>query len=295
MNMSVTKTMRAFTKVTAGTIIFLSSLFTAAEAASIEFHFTGRLTVITADGSSIVTDNQSAGVFDPYGLQTPISSTFTYDTATGYGQAQNFLAPFDFLISGGTSVYDMSMQRIAGSNLMLGNMLINWAGSEGIPVSMIWDASGMLGAIDLAPGGLQANDVISGTNLLRNGQFVGDVGSAIPATDGFVHNGYTVNQGPAPLAMTTLDTSPTCLPNNNYWDDNCLFVNPSADGILGDDGIAGSQLTDGPFPGFNINFDLGSGNSLTVVSVSSVPVPGAVWLFGSGLISLVSFARRKKA
>jgi len=271
-------------------------LSTSVHATSIKFHFTGRLTVVSSDGNSIVTDNQSAGIFDPYGLQTPISSTFTYDTVTGYGQAQDFLAPFDFLIGGGTTVHDMSMQRIAGSNLMLGNMLINWAGTDGIPVSMIWDASGLLGAIDLAPGGIQANDVISGTNLLRNGQLVGDVGSAIPATDGFVHNGYTVNQGPAPLAMTTLDTNPTCLPNdNNYWDDNCLFVNPSADGILGDDGIAGSQLTDGPFPGFNINFDLGSGNSLTVVSVSSVPVPGAVWLFSFGLVGLVGFARRKKA
>ncbi len=31
------------------------------------------------------------------------------------------------------------------------------------------------------------------------------------------------------------------------------------------------------------------------VSVSAVPVPPAVWLFGSGLIGLVGFARRKKA
>ena len=29
--------------------------------------------------------------------------------------------------------------------------------------------------------------------------------------------------------------------------------------------------------------------------VSAVPVPAAVWLFGSGLIGLVGFARRKKA
>lgn len=31
------------------------------------------------------------------------------------------------------------------------------------------------------------------------------------------------------------------------------------------------------------------------VSVSTVPVPAAVWLFGSGLICLIGFARRKKA
>jgi len=123
-----------------------------AQASIIEFHFTGRLTVIGPDGTA-VEDWQSAGVFDPYGLQTPISSTFTYDTVTGYGQAENFLVPFDFLFAGGTSVYDMTMQRIEGSNLMLGNMLIDWSINIGMPVSMIWDASGLLGAIDLAPGG----------------------------------------------------------------------------------------------------------------------------------------------
>ena len=34
---------------------------------------------------------------------------------------------------------------------------------------------------------------------------------------------------------------------------------------------------------------------VTLTSVSSVPVPAAVWLFGSGLIGLIGFARRKKA
>lgn len=34
---------------------------------------------------------------------------------------------------------------------------------------------------------------------------------------------------------------------------------------------------------------------LTVTNVSLVPVPAAVWLFGSGLLGLVGIARRKKA
>lgn len=36
-------------------------------------------------------------------------------------------------------------------------------------------------------------------------------------------------------------------------------------------------------------------SNLATVSVSAVPVPAAVWLFGSGLIGLIGFARRKKA
>lgn len=39
----------------------------------------------------------------------------------------------------------------------------------------------------------------------------------------------------------------------------------------------------------------GIGISLRDVSVNAVPVPAAVWLFGSGLIGLIGIARRKKA
>jgi len=53
------------------------------------------------------------------------------------------------------------------------------------------------------------------------------------------------------------------------------------------DGIKGNALIDGPFQGYSL--------FLEGAIVSTVPAPAAVWLFGSGLIGLVSFARRKKA
>jgi len=59
----------------------------------------------------------------------------------------------------------------------------------------------------------------------------------------------------------------------------------------------GIILSDSGFPGsFDSNFDnlvdgVGSGVSDTGV----VPLPAAVWLFGSGLLGLVGMARRKKA
>jgi hypothetical protein len=63
-------------------------------------------------------------------------------------------------------------------------------------------------------------------------------------------------------------------------------------------------MWDGPFAGFNANFDV---LSLTMTNSNAgysigpfdpgpqvVPVPAAVWLFGSGLLGLVGVARRKK-
>lgn len=47
---------------------------------------------------------------------------------------------------------------------------------------------------------------------------------------------------------------------------------------------------------FGENFAaVNASTSLHLTEVSAVPVPAAVWLFGSGLIGLVGFARRKKA
>ena len=68
---------------------------------------------------------------------------------------------------------------------------------------------------------------------------------------------------------------------------SCTYT--STDGIAGNpanpDGVRGYGMIDGAFPGFNANFDF----------VAPVPVPAAVWLFGSGLLGLVGVARRKKA
>lgn len=50
--------------------------------------------------------------------------------------------------------------------------------------------------------------------------------------------------------------------------------------------------------GFQYNYANGNGfNAWAVQSgdVSAVPVPAAAWLFGSGLVGLVGFARRKRA
>ncbi len=242
-------------------------------AAVIEFHFTGQYTLV-----------------DPAGLpmeQQPIESTLTYNSNSGVGSSPE-LAISNFDTFGNTAtIYDISLEHVTGTNFIIGNMLVDWNFSFGLPVSMVWDASGLINAIDF---GLEAGDIISGTDLKRNGTSIFDVGSAIPASDGLSSTALgTLNQGPAPLAVTTLNTATLCSPGSD-----CIGNALSGGAPFTDDGIAGSPMIDGPFPGLNVNFDIGSGNSLTVVSVREVPVPGAIWLFGSGLLGMIGIARRRK-
>lgn len=211
--------------------------------------------------------------------QQPISSTLTYDDSSGAGFSAGLtIANFDTFGATAT-IYAISLQRQAGTNLVLGNMLADWNGNIGVPISMVWDATGLFNAIDY---GLQQGDVISGTYLQRGGTVIADVDSALPASDAL-----GLNQGPAPLAVTTLNTTTLC----NVGSD-CMGDAQSGGAPFTDDGIGGSPMVDGYFPGLNVNFDIGSGNSLTVLSVSEVPVPAALWLLGSGLLGLLGVARR---
>lgn len=50
-------------------------------------------------------------------------------------------------------------------------------------------------------------------------------------------------------------------------------------------GAPGHPTIDGPTDGFSYTFDL---------LLTPVPVPAAIWLFGSGLIGLIGMARRKR-
>ena len=57
--------------------------------------------------------------------------------------------------------------------------------------------------------------------------------------------------------------------------------------VIGPDGIPGAPILDSAtFLSFHPNFDM--------TTTSAVPVPAAVWLFGTGLLGLVGVGRRKK-
>ncbi|HQU17212.1 MAG: hypothetical protein B7Z74_00915 [Deltaproteobacteria bacterium 21-66-5] len=94
--------------------------------------------------------------------------------------------------------------------------------------------------------------------------------------------------------------------NNNIdvavvWDANGVFGNSSQQSLSGTgvwnavsvdgngDGVPGiPMVAGGPFAGFNANFNLNG------ITPAPVPIPAAVWLFGSGLLGLVGVGRRKR-
>ncbi len=242
--------------------ISVATMPTSASAAVIDASWSGLFTIL--DPAGVQLQNTSYPYYGDatwgYGLRTQISGTFSFNTSTGAGSA--VVNPFEFFNKGKASAHDIVMQAIGdgmggSGTLVAGKMLFDWATSTNINVGIILDAAGFFGA-----GAVSTSDTISGVG-------------ATPASNGINKGKFPI--GPAPMATTSFDTD---------------FHNGGAF-IIGDDGIGGDPMDNGPFPGFSANFDITSIH-VTNVTAPAVPIPAAVWLFGSGLLGLVGVARRKK-
>ena len=228
-----------------------------------------------------------------YGNRTPVSGTMSFDTSNGAGVAtvNDFFFFGDTTGSGsGTSVaraLGVTFQVIDTVGTMVGSMLFSWNGL-GHSVSIVLDASGMFGSLPAAP-----------TTVISN------VGS-LPATDGLDFNPKvavtTYPLGPSPAATTTLNTGAGCSGLTLATVANAYTITTNGPNVgtcttgMSDDGIGGSPMNSTAFSSFNANFDITSVtvDSFVPTPVAAVPVPAAVWLFGSGLLGLVGIARRKK-
>jgi hypothetical protein len=232
------------------------SLPSVASASIITFDFTGRLTVVTPYGTLF-------NNIDNGGWQTPISASLTYDTNVG-ATSSTLSVNIGNWFGATAYMHDITTVSITG-NIINAQYLGDWGTNINMPAHVQWDATGLINAIGY---GLQVGDKLSGNSLYRdyNHDHVYDpselltanLGSATPYSDALTI-GLSIPQGYAPLAATS----------------------------------ASQGFTDGPFTGVVAYFDIGSGNSMYVTSVSAVPVPAAVWLFGSGLLGLIGVARRK--
>lgn len=143
-----------------------------------------------------------------------------------------------------------------------------WGVSSTMPFyGLTWTASnGQL----ITTAGSYALDTASGTVV---------AGTGVVAADGMMN--FNVGAGQVAGTIDFAWGATTGIRVVNVW-------NVNGDGSLTAAAIPGME--NGPFPGFNAAFDLTSAGL-----ISAVPVPAAVWLFGSGLLGLAGVARRRKA
>lgn len=270
----------------------------AADAGTLTATWTGAFTMLLFNGAFGPT-NTDIGQCYPGTLnvgsciRTAISGTLTYDTDTRTGSGT--VVPFSFLGTGNMSNITLNLEAIGNGlggpgNLILGNMGFNWNANNGVPVSIVLDAQGFFGAL---AGGLSVSQTITG--------------GATPASNATQQSGTTYPIGPGPMVTTTWNTTKIGTPSlgTNPSGTLPLITDTVVDTTNGDIGIGGSPMTAGPFKGFNANFDILSMHiescapnicscAVNNCPPATVPIPAAVWLFGSGLVGLAGIARRKR-
>ena len=295
-----------------------------ASATVLGFDWTGNFTMLDPNGAALSNPDASKGTNS---FQTAVMGTMEFDTVTGAGTA--VLVPFYFM---SVEAVGINMQAIgdgmggAGS-LIMGNMLFNWSGTNGIPASIVLDAAGFFGA----------TNAMWGDGVLDQADVAGF--GAVPASDGTYTDatyGY-LGVGAVPIATTEWDLTQAAdcgtAANSTTFADGGGCMSNGVSGVMplvadtaentaeyaqGDGaGIGGIPMWDGPFVGNNANFDILSmtmiqieygadftipancdfGGDICVIvdDIGSVPVPAAVWLFGSGLLGLIAMARRKQS
>jgi len=242
-----------------------------AQADVIDMDYVGLFTMLDPGGT--VLQNTSYPYYGDttwgYGLRTQIAGTMSFDTATGAGSGT--VEPFAFFQKGDAVASGVEFQSIGGG-LMLGAMTFTWNANV-ISTQIVLDGSGLFGAL---AGGIPPVGAV-----LDQAACAGGLPCATPASNLAKKGKYPI--GPVPIATSTFNTA----------GQTGVGTTLSQLSLGTDDGIGGSPMDNGPFSGFNANFDI---TSVTVTAVTSaVPVPAAVWLFGSGLLGLAGVARRRKA
>ena len=170
---------------------------------------------------------------------------------------------FDSTLGGGNPETG-TLNAVVPAGGMGMHMLFDWGGNLNIDIFVVMAPNSIFGAgIGRSEGGATSS-----------GAFLCNLGSA--TTGGAVGISNCLYDGPG----FGSDGAPA---GNKIW----MLATVDGDG----DGIMGIPMAAmGPFPGFNATF---SANLTATPKTSTVPVPAAVWLFGSGLLGLGGLARRR--
>lgn len=166
---------------------------------------------------------------------------------------------FDVTLGGGNPETGTLTATVGAGQLGM-HMLFDWNLNNNIDVFVVASPGAMFGA------GLLYSTVKTTTGAFKcDSSFTGTIVKNC-LWDG-AHLG-----GPAPTKSMTWMLAST---------------DPDGDGVMGI-----PMAANGPFAGFNANFNAIMTGTPDEVAV--IPIPAAVWLFGSGLLGLVGIARRKK-
>jgi len=138
------------------------------------------------------------------------------------------------------------------------HMLFDWNGNNNIDVFVV-----------AAPSSIFGSGLLYSTQTNTKGQFKCDSGFTGTIVQNCLYDGPQYGTAGAPV-------------KNQVW--MLASTDPDGNGVMG---IA--MATGGPFAGFNANFNA----NMAMTPDAVVPVPAAVWLFGSGLMGLVAAARRR--
>ena len=253
---------------TALSIALATSLNTGlTQAAVIDMNWSGLFTMLDPYGVQLV--NTAYPYYGDttwgYGHRSQITGTLSFDTGTGYGSAT--INQFEFF--GKAAFRPTSVQLHAiGGGLILGNLGLNWDSTD-FTSNIVLDGSGLFAELGTAA---VSETYDAATCAISSA-------CALPASNGI--NSGSLPIGPVPIATSSLNTTGQA----------GLGTTLGMLSLGTDDGIGGSPMDNGPLSGFNFNLDI---TTMTVTGVSAVPVPAAAWLFGSGLLGLVSVARRRK-
>ena len=163
---------------------------------------------------------------------------------------------FDVTLGGGAAETGTLTATVGAGQLGM-HMLFDWAGNNNIDVFVAWATNSVFGS------GI-------GTNIILGTTCTYTYKNCLWTGKGWAGG----NAANAPAGGTV-------------W--MLASVDGNGDGVMGIPMPAG-----GPFPGFNINFNANLISPVCDFDCPPVPVPAAVWLFGSGLMGLAATARRKK-
>lgn len=261
----------------------------AAVADTITLDWSGAMTMFEPSGTStLYSVADDANVAPYWGYRTAVSGTMFFDLDSGTGSAT--INPYQWYgnqPSENLITTSVSLQAIGNGfggegSLILGNMGFNWGGNNGVPVSIVWDAAGLFGYLDgldpnASPTDGATSDTLSGfgATAASDGENTWVTGN--PAT-------FSLPMGPSPMVTTAWNTTAIGTVT--------LGTNPSGTLPLVADTSPGNPMATAPFPNHMVNYDI---TVMHVTSyISSVPVPAAVWLFGSGLLGLLGVARRQR-